>query len=207
MAFDEDYKPVAERIQEFRDKYPDGRLRPWNPEEPFRVVELGEHTFLVYAALAFRSPDDPLPGFGCAWERFPGPTAYTRNSELQNAETSAWGRALVAALVADTQRGIATAEDVDRRAPATADSRGGRATSGGGSDFAEARSALVKRARSLKDEQPALYEELKGWLREVGLPEHVSRMNARHIDAVNRWIDRKEAALGRADTNENEAES
>jgi hypothetical protein len=37
-----------------------------------------------------------------------------KNSELQNAETSAWGRAIVACLAADTQK-IATANDVRNR--------------------------------------------------------------------------------------------
>jgi len=50
-----------------------------------------------------------------AYEQWPGRTPYTRDSELQNAETSAWGRAIVAVLAADTKRGIASQEEVRNR--------------------------------------------------------------------------------------------
>ena len=51
-----------------------------------------------------------------AWEPFPGRTPYTFNSELMNAETSAQGRAIVAALAADTRKGVASQEEVRNRA-------------------------------------------------------------------------------------------
>jgi hypothetical protein len=76
---------------------------------------IGSQTFVVFVAAAFRSPDDPRPGIGTAWEPFPGLTPYTKNSELQNAETSAWGRAIVAALAGDTRRSVASAEEVRNR--------------------------------------------------------------------------------------------
>lgn len=109
-----DYVDVPERIRELRDAWPDARLRPVDPAEPFRVVAIDGHSFVVYAAACYRGPDDPLPGIGLAWEPVPGLTPYTRNSELQNAETSAWGRAIVAALVADAKR-IATTHDIRNR--------------------------------------------------------------------------------------------
>jgi hypothetical protein len=99
------YNTVAERIAEFRERHPEGCLRPVDPAKPFEVVEIGEQTFIAYSAAAYRTPDDPCPGIGLAWEPFPGPTRYTRDSELQNAETSAWGRAIVAALAADMGQG------------------------------------------------------------------------------------------------------
>ena len=69
--------------------------------------------FLVYAAVAYRSADDVLPGIGCAWDPS-GMTPYTKNSELQNAETSAWGRAIVASLASES-KAVASAEDVRNR--------------------------------------------------------------------------------------------
>lgn len=123
-----DYVDVAARIVEFRTKHPDGSLQPADPLNPYRVENIDGRTFIVYTAAAYRSPDDPRPGMGVAWEPFPGQTNFTKNSELQNAETSAWGRAIVAALAADTKRSIASAEevrnrqaerDVSHRAPAT----------------------------------------------------------------------------------------
>lgn len=109
------YIEVAERIVEFRNAYPDGRLRPADPAQPYRIETIGDKTFVVVVAAAYRTVDDQLPGIGMAWEPFPGKTSFTRDSELQNAETSAWGRAIVAALAADTKRGIATADEVRAR--------------------------------------------------------------------------------------------
>jgi hypothetical protein len=109
-----DYNEVADRLREFRGKYPDGRLRPVDPTRPFTFAEVNGRTFVVYVAACYRTPDDPLPGIGSAWEPVPGLTPYTRDSELQNAETSAWGRAIVAALIADTKK-VASADEVRAR--------------------------------------------------------------------------------------------
>lgn len=115
MAFQLDgYIDVAERIRQFKAQYPTGSLQPANPSEPFTVLNLGEKTFLVYVAACYRTPDDARPGIGVAMEPYPGKTNYTRDSELMNAETSAWGRAIVAALAADTQK-IASLEEVRNR--------------------------------------------------------------------------------------------
>jgi hypothetical protein len=110
-----DYNDVNSRLAEFRDKHPEGSLQPADVACPFEVKQVGDKTFIAYTAAAYRNPEDPRPGIGCAWEPFPGRTNFTRDSELQNAETSAWGRAIVAALAADTKKGIASAEDVRNR--------------------------------------------------------------------------------------------
>lgn len=115
MAFHDDYVPVAERIVAFREQYPEGTLRPADPARPFEIVTVAGSTFLVVVAAAFRSADDVAPGIGMAWEPVPGLTNFTRNSELQNAESSAWGRAIIAVGAADAKRGIASAEDVRNR--------------------------------------------------------------------------------------------
>lgn len=128
MAFDskglDDYIDVAQRIVDFRGKHPEGSLQPVNPAQPFEIRELvgtdknGKEqrgTFIIYTAAAYRSPDDPRPGIGCAYEVFPGRTPYTAGSELQNAETAAWGRAIVAALGADAKAGIASQQEVRNR--------------------------------------------------------------------------------------------
>jgi hypothetical protein len=112
MSFqiDESYIDVAERIRDFRDKHPEGSLQ----QVAWSVETIADKTFVCYTAAAYRTPADERPGIGTAWEPVPGRTPYTRDSELMNAETSAWGRAIVAALAADTQR-IATAQDVRNR--------------------------------------------------------------------------------------------
>jgi hypothetical protein len=94
------YKTVPERIAEFTDKHPEGSLRQVSVE---MVRDFGGADWIVYTAAAFRDPKDKAPGHGTAWERVPGLTNFTRNSEMQNAETSAWGRAIVAVLAADTR--------------------------------------------------------------------------------------------------------
>jgi len=115
MSFAEGYVDVATRLVEFREKHPEGCLQPQEPYEPIRLITVGERVYLQYIACAYRTPDDPRPGIGIAWEPYPGKTPYTRDSEAMVAETSAWGRAIVAALAADTKRGIASREEVQNR--------------------------------------------------------------------------------------------
>lgn len=116
MSFQMDsYVDVASRIVEFRTKHPEGSLQPADLSKPFEIVTIGQDTFVAVVAAAYRADDDPRPGIGMAYERFPGKTPYTRDSELQNAETSAWGRAIMAALAADARKGIASQEEVRNR--------------------------------------------------------------------------------------------
>ncbi len=115
MAIDlSDYVPVAERIVKFRTEYPDGRLIS-------EIIDTCHADYVAVKAYVYRTPDDPRPGVGLAWEKVPGPTPFTKDSELQNAETSAWGRALIASGVADASRGIATREDIREPAPTRTD--------------------------------------------------------------------------------------
>ena len=114
------YVDVAERIRLFRERFPDGSLQPADLLKPWDIVTIGEKTFLVYVAAAYRSPDDTRPGIGMAWEPFPGRTPYTKDSELMVAETSAWGRALTAALLDDRSKVASLDEVRARRSPAEA---------------------------------------------------------------------------------------
>jgi hypothetical protein len=128
MAFSErsldDYVDVAQRIADFRELYPAGSLQPADPAKPWEqavvqgVAKDGREfvaTMIVYAAAAYRTPDDPRPGIGIAWEAFPGRTPYTLGSELMNAETSAWGRAIIAVLASDSKAGVASRQEVKAR--------------------------------------------------------------------------------------------
>ena len=110
-----DYVEVAERIHDFRREYPEGSLRgDWT------MIQVGDQHLVAYRAAAYRYPDDKAPGIGCAWELVPGRTPFTKGSELQNAETSAWGRAIIAVGASDAKRGIASREEVrNRRAERT----------------------------------------------------------------------------------------
>ena len=101
----EDYIEVSERIQKFYERYPDGSLQGcWTWMGP-------GHDVIVFRAEAFRSQEDTRPGIGHASEPYPGLTSFTKNSEMMNAETSAWGRA-IASLGIAVHRGIASAQEV-----------------------------------------------------------------------------------------------
>jgi hypothetical protein len=106
-----DYIDVATRIVEFREKFPKGSLQ----QVSYEFVNVNGKDWIIYTAAAYRTPDDERPGIGTAWEPIPGPTNFTRDSEVQNAETAAWGRAMVAALAVDTKKGIASSEEVRNR--------------------------------------------------------------------------------------------
>jgi uncharacterized protein (DUF3820 family) len=102
----DDYQTVAERIRLFNEKYPDGCLQA--------TLSYMEEPGGWYAvAYAYRDKDDTRPGIGHAFEPVPGKTPYTRDSEAMNAETSAWGRAIVA-LGFDTKK-IASKQEVQAR--------------------------------------------------------------------------------------------
>ena len=117
MAFAKDYKDVATRLAEIRAIYPELSLQQVRCE----LIDQGGQLGWLYVAAAFRTPDDTRPGMGTAFEPVPGKTPYTKDSEIMVAETSAWGRALVA-IGADTKNGVASADEVKARQtpPATA---------------------------------------------------------------------------------------
>jgi hypothetical protein len=137
----DDYVDVAERIRQFKAKYPEGSLQSTKPE----LYHVGDKTFVYISAAAYRTPDDECPGQGSAWEPVPGPTPFTRDSEVMNAETSAWGRAIVA-LGFETKK-IASANEVRNRQPPERDEEPGSSTEkaastpgDGGQDRASSRS-------------------------------------------------------------------
>lgn len=105
----DDYVEVNERVAAFHEKYPDGSL-----QGSFSVQTIADDTLIVYRAEAYRQPDDTRPGIGYASEPVPGKTPYTKDSELMNAETSAWGRAL-AALGFEVKRSIASKNEIQAR--------------------------------------------------------------------------------------------
>jgi hypothetical protein len=115
MPISDDYVTVAERLAIFKDKYPEGSLRPLNPEKPYDIIQLGDKMFVVVVAAAYRNAEDKAAGVGMAWEQIPALQSGLRGSELMVCETSAWGRAIVAALAADTKRSVASADEVINR--------------------------------------------------------------------------------------------
>jgi hypothetical protein len=113
MAFAKDYVDVATRIRDFKAAYPEGSLQQVRLE--FHTI--GDQQFVLYVAACFRTPDDLRPGIGTAWEPIPGKTPYSKDSEVMIVETSAWGRAIVAATGAETKNGgaVASKDEVQAR--------------------------------------------------------------------------------------------
>ena len=84
MAYERqmDYIDVATRLTEMRDLFPDLTMSQVSME----FVVVAGTSWVVYTAAAYRTPDDPRPGIGTAWEPIPGPTPFTKDSEVQNRE-------------------------------------------------------------------------------------------------------------------------
>lgn len=105
----ENYVDVPQRIKLFYEKYPEGSLQ-MDPNLEFK--EVGDLLIVIGRAFAFRHPEDMRPGVGTAQEYLPGKTAFTRGSEIQNLETSCWGRA-IGSLGIGIEKAIATREEVE----------------------------------------------------------------------------------------------
>lgn len=85
-----DYNEVSQRVEGFNERYPNGRIVT-------DIVELTDSRVTVRAAV-FKDKPSSVPqepdGVGHSYLAIPGSTNFTRGSELENAETSAVGRAL-----------------------------------------------------------------------------------------------------------------
>ena len=82
----DDYIEVKDRIIKFYADHPNGRIGT-------EIVELTDIRVTV-KAYAYQDPEDKQPTTGHSWLNIPGKTNFTLGSELENAETSAVGRAL-----------------------------------------------------------------------------------------------------------------
>jgi hypothetical protein len=103
------YIDVPSRIKLFLSRHPEGSLQMDEPQ----FVEVEGKKWVIGRAYAYRTPDDQRPGIGTAWEIVPGTTPFTRGSEIQNLETSAWGRA-IGALGIGIDASIATLDEVQQ---------------------------------------------------------------------------------------------
>lgn len=113
-----DYVEVKDRIRVFYESYGQGRLVTSGYE---LTKEPDDKPKVIVTALAYRTADDPHPGVGTSWMYLPGSTSYTKGSEIENVETSAWGRA-IGSLGILIDRSIATSNEIagkadDRPAP------------------------------------------------------------------------------------------
>ena len=108
MSYNMDgYIQVVDRIKLFYAKFPNGSLYM----EPPEFVDIGAQKWVIGRAWAYRTPDDQRPGGGTAWEIVPGTTNFTRGSEIQNLETSCFGRA-IGSLGIGIDASIATLDEI-----------------------------------------------------------------------------------------------
>lgn len=103
------YVTVPERVALFYKRYPEGSLQM----DQVEFLEIEGKRWAMGRAYAYRTPDDPRPGIGTAWEIVPGTTPFTRGSEIQNLETSAWGRA-IGALGIGIDKSLATIDEIEQ---------------------------------------------------------------------------------------------
>jgi hypothetical protein len=105
----EDYVPVAERLEKFYQTFPAGRVTT-------SIVEHNlESGFVLMRAEVYRAADDAAPAAtGHAFE-VRGESYVNKTSYVENAETSAVGRAL-ALLGFEVKRGIASREELQKTA-------------------------------------------------------------------------------------------
>jgi hypothetical protein len=110
----EDYVPVAERLERFYERFPDGRV----------ITHIIEHNsesgFVLMRAEVYRSPDDAQPAAtGHAFE-VRGESFVNKTSYIENCETGSVGRAL-ALLGFEVKRGIASREEIEKTSRMTTD--------------------------------------------------------------------------------------
>lgn len=109
MAFANDYVPVNERIEAFYAAHPEGSIQC--------EIHMLTDALVVMRATVYRDRDDPRPSVAHSMLGIPGKTNFTRGSEVENAETSAVGRA-IAMLGFEVKRGMASREEVDNKSGA-----------------------------------------------------------------------------------------
>ncbi|MGA9772937.1 MAG: hypothetical protein WBV94_28155 [Blastocatellia bacterium] len=107
----QDYVTVAERIEKFYERYPEGRI----------ITHIIEHDaergFILIRAEVYRNADDDMPAAtGHAYE-LKSEGYVQRTSYIEVGETSAVGRALAMAGF-EVKRGIASREEMEKNARA-----------------------------------------------------------------------------------------
>lgn len=169
------YEEVPDRIVKFFEKHPEGSLRCERVEYkelPAAHLNGKPCLHIIYHAVAYRTPGDEKPGQGKASEPIPGLTPYTKGSELMNAETSAWGRALVA--LGFVGKKVASANEVRARQDSDAEGKTSRRQPSGDIKPSEAQVGLMWK---LLNQQKASLPQLSAVLKGMGIDVPVKGMD------------------------------
>jgi hypothetical protein len=117
MRFDlSKYSTVAERLAQFHKDYPDGRIiTSWENNDP--IADPSKPQIWVVKAEVFLTADDQRnytpKASGLAFER-DGTGGANNTSALENAETSAIGRALMVAGYSMSKDNLASREEIEK---------------------------------------------------------------------------------------------
>lgn len=178
----EDYVPVAERLEKFYERFPDGRV----------ITHILEHDreagFILIRAEVYRSPDDAQPAAtGHAFE-VRGESYVNKTSYVENCETGSVGRAL-ALLGFEVKRGIASREELEKTARMTPDKAARTTTSTPAATATAATTAAASPRVAAEEKSVNLDAEI---LQSAG---------ALGYDAakVRKWIDQKFKVTGGLD--------
>jgi len=145
----EDYVPVAERLEKFYERFPDGRVIT-------HIIEHNSETgFVLMRAEVYRNADDAQPAAtGHAFE-VRGESYVNKTSYVENCETGACGRAL-ALLGFEVKRGIASREELEKTARMTPDKATGAKSGGAPPDARNKRRGYIERIEALWQEEVSL---------------------------------------------------
>ena len=148
---------------------------------------------MTVKAYAYQDPEDKQPTTGHSWLNIPGKTNFTIGSELENAETSAVGRALALSGY-EVKKSIASKDEVAMKqdevavkpneadaptpTPAPAESAGPRKAT-------EKQLGLIK---SRLSSSTASTEELIGFISEQFQITSSDQLLMDHIDPLLNWI-------------------
>lgn len=107
-----DYEDVVARRKRLFATFPHASIQTTPPEY---VTRPNGEVVVRVTAVVYRDPFDPKPGVDSSEEPYPGKTPYTRESEAENASTSAIGRAINCVL--PSEGGASQQEVAARHAP------------------------------------------------------------------------------------------
>ena len=100
------YATVDSRVEFFREKFP-----TWSLETDYPILDLDKGVCVCRAVVRDESGKAVADGYAHEWQSKPG-SAVNKTSYIENAQTSAVGRALGFIGIGINGMGIATAEEV-----------------------------------------------------------------------------------------------